>query len=253
MKPSGSSLTTRWTDVIQIIQSGDPTAGRLDRALADFYEQYRSVCLDFFRKHGCSPEKAEDYYHDFLVARVFSRLDERNSFIHRAERTPAKAVAQETIASPSEPRIKLFRSLLFTVLWRFYCDKRREEISIRAGGGVEHVSTEEVGDRLPDEPERKQRERQFDRTFAREVFARAADRSGRSPVLQDHFLGLISQKEGADALDISEGAFRVAYMRFREHLRQNLRQEVSQLAVLTEGEIDDEIRYLLTLLTEPEM
>ncbi len=71
MKPPGS-LTTLWTQIIFVIQTGGEEAA--NRALEQFCQQYRPIIHGFFRQKGCRHEQAEDYTQDFFASRIITRL-----------------------------------------------------------------------------------------------------------------------------------------------------------------------------------
>ena len=58
-----------------------------------------------------------------------------------------------------------------------------------------------------------------------------------------------SQAESAQALGMSEGAFKVAVHRLRRQFRDALRHEVAQ-TVEVDADIDDELRYLCSVLAQ---
>jgi len=93
--------------------------------------------------------------------------------------------------------------------------------------------------------------REFDRAFALEIIQRAAVQSRHSQSLMAHLRGEVSQKAAAESLSISEGAFKLAYHRFRKRLAEHLREEVGKLAGPDENEIQAEILHLMSLFTEP--
>jgi len=53
----------------------------------------------------------------------------------------------------------------------------------------------------------------------------------------------------AEGLGVSEGAFKVAIHRLRKRYRELLRSEIAE-TVANPAEVDDEIRYLLSVLTQ---
>ncbi len=94
--------------------------------------------------------------------------------------------------------------------------------------------------------------RVFDRVFALELIRKAAAQSQHSHYFEVHFRGEMSQQEAAAALEISEGAFKAAYHRFRMRLAEILRAEVSKITGPDENEIRAEILYLMSLFDSPE-
>ena len=90
----------------------------------------------------------------------------------------------------------------------------------------------------------------FDQVFALEILRKAAQRSKHSDYLENHLRGQISQREAAQALGISENAFKAAFSRFRERLACDLWDEVAKLVGPDEMDIRAEIRYLMSLFAE---
>jgi DNA-directed RNA polymerase specialized sigma24 family protein len=234
MKESCQSATTLWTQVIEVIQSGDSQSAEL--ALAQFCEQYRPVILGFFCRRGWEHGQAEDLTHDFLAAKVFRRIEGRNGFLHRARRGESGS----------------FRKFLSVVLWDFHYDSLKKLLAQKAGGRAVHVPVDELefsrmGQQPPDEVCHE-----TDRAIAVKVLEDAAGEATRSAVLLDYLRGKIeSVKEGAARLEVSENAFKVAVHRLLERLKTNLRAEVSKLVGPSDQEVEEELTYLMSLLLRP--
>jgi RNA polymerase sigma factor (sigma-70 family) len=223
-------ITTKWTTVIQVIQQGDGAAA--DQALEQFCQQYQGAIYAFIRRRGYSHERAQDLVQDFLKSRIVEKWGERDSFVHRARRGEGK-----------------FRAFLSHVLIRFLQDKSRAERTITAGGKAEHVSAEllaESGHLLPGTTE-TDGGREFDLEFARTLLELAT----KSLKHADHHLAVLmgnkTQAEVAQELGISDGAFRVSHLRFRQRLGEAIRQEVQNTVGDNEAEVNEEIRYLMSL------
>src|SRR5205823_3242462 len=77
------------------------------------------------RRRGYSHEQAEDLVQEFSETRLLQKWNERESFVHKADRAYGK-----------------FRSFLSQVLIRFLQDKTKSANVIKAGGRIEHVSAE---------------------------------------------------------------------------------------------------------------
>lgn len=221
---------TQWTRVLKVIQEGEGEAAW--GALVAFCEAYRPAVYAFFRRNGYSHEVAEDWTQDFFATRIHARWDDREGFLFRADREKA-------------PR---FRSFLSHVLWDHLKERVRREKTVRAGGKVVWTALEGLD---PGDPEAEMRLRQaaseeLDRQIALEVIRRAAGQTTRSHYLLEHFRGELSQAEAAGRLGISEEAFKQAYFRFRSRFPAQLRREVALLAGPGAGDIDEEIRYLMS-------
>lgn len=235
MKEASQSTATLWTQVIEVIQQGDGQAA--ERALAQFCEQYRPVILGFFCRRGWEHGQAEDLTQDFFAAKILSRIEGRDGFLHRARRGKDGS----------------FRKFLCAVLWDFHYDRLKKLLAQKAGGRAVHVPVDELefsrmGQQPPDEICHE-----TDRAVALKVLDDAAGQASRSAVLLDYLRGKIETvSEGAARLEMSEGAFKVAVHRLLERLKTNLRAEVAKLVGPEANDIDDELSYLMSLLGRPE-
>ena len=130
----------------------------------------------------------------------------------------------------------------------------KSETSKKAGGRNPAVSLEQLhpSEESADSESYKRFGHEFDRVFALEIIQNAATRSKHSKHLEAHLQGDISQQAAAQAMGLSENAFKQAYHRFRGRLAQNLREEVSKLVGPDENEIREEIKYLMSLFSAAE-
>ena len=231
---AGLYPTTQWTQIIGVIQKGDDAAAH--RALAEFCGQYRPAILSFFQQRGCEIHEAEDYTQEFFEARILQPWDKRDGFLHEAERRPSGK----------------FRGFLSTYLWWFIKDKWKERNNQRSGGGSAHVPVDdlEISNEASEQEAFEKFGRQFDRVFALALIQKVAAGSSRSKFLLAHLRGEMTQKEAADKLGISETAFKRAFALFRERFRHDLWEEVSKLVQADHQDIQDEIRYLMSLFAE---
>ena len=71
--------------------------------------------------------------------------------------------------------------------------------------------------------------------------------------MQLHLQGAITQADAAKQLEQSEGAFRIAYMRFRKGLAKHIQLEVSKLVGPDKEAIKSEIQYFMSLLPDGEL
>lgn len=226
---------TQWTQVIAVLQQRDGEQSW--QALGEFCKLYRPAIYNFFRRHGYSHAQAEDYTQDFFAERILRPWGEGEGMLHRAQ--------------PDENR--RFRSFLAHVLWRFLQDKWKHESAMSVGGGVDHVPLNgmERDGELSGLHSYEQFGRDFDRIFAMEIIRKAAQRSRHSHYLEGHLRGEVSQREAAQALGISENAFKVSFSRFRERLARDLWDEVAKLTGPDQKEIRAELEYLMALFAVP--
>ncbi len=230
----GSFPTTQWTQVIEVIQSGDQEAAL--RGLNQFCEHYRPAVRNFFCRRGYSPEESEDYTQSFFANRIVAHWQGEDSFLHAARHSENRR----------------FRSFLCHVLWRFLQDEWKRQRSARAGGGVQHVPLDdlEIAGEANGQDLSVRFGCEFDRVFALEIIRRATDRAPHSRHLLAHLRGEMSQQAAALELGLTENAFKQAYHRFRKRLAQDLWEEVAKLAGPDENEIRSEIEYLMSLFAD---
>jgi len=229
----GRFPTTQWTQLIALIQNKEDAAAA-ERALGEFCGQYRSAIYSFFRRRGCRHEEAEDHTQAFFESRIIERWPARDGFLHAAQRGENRQ----------------FRSFLCHVLWRFLQDEWTRARTKRAGGGAAHVSLDEM---LPSpalaDPNTSFDHfgREFDLAFVEGILRKTAEQSTRSPYLLAHFKGELSQHAAAEALGLTANAFKQDYARFRGRFARELQKQVVKYAGPAPQEIEEEIRYLLSL------
>jgi DNA-directed RNA polymerase specialized sigma24 family protein len=219
--------TTQWTLIIDVIQRGDGKAAW--SALEDFCGSYRPAVYNFFRRRGVNQMDAEEYTQEFFLTRIHQQWDVREGFLFKVQR---------------EQKNK-FRCFLCTVLRRFLIDKWRQRQRRPFEVDDPNPILETLQMAMDENSEHFVRE--FDRTIAYEIFQRAAGNSTHSKYLLAHFRNEISQAEAANALRINENAFKQSFARFRESFPKNLRKEVEKLVGSEKGEVDMEIKHLISI------
>ena len=231
---SGIFPTTLWTQIIAGVRKEDEDAAV--EALQKFCLSYRQAIFNFFRRHRCSPDAAEEYTAKFFETQIHERWGSRKGFLFTVKRQEQKK----------------FRGFLCAVLWNFLRDQWKAEGAAKRGGGLEFSSIEGMdlpdGDVSENVPETFVCE--FDRILALEIIGHAAGDSGRSKYLIGHLRGDITQEEAAVELGMTPNAFKQAYSRFRENLRHNLLKEVRKLVGPDEKEVKEEIKYLMSLFSK---
>jgi len=232
-------VTTHWSVVLA---AGDTPSSRARRALEQLCRTYWYPLYAFARREGLRREEAED-----AVQAFFERFLEQNYL---------KDVARER---------GRFRSFLLAALRHFLADQRDRADAIKRGGQVTFVplSAVEAEDRYLAEPSRGETvERAFDRAWAQAVMRDALRELGQEhastgkadafetlkPFLsrppQEHEYAQVGQRLGLNAHAVA-----VAVARLRERYPELVRQTIAH-TVSTPGEVEDEMRYLLELLTE---
>ena len=198
------SATTRWSLVLAARGSRD--------ALGELCEHYRPVIIAFCRRHG-DPQLAEDHAQAFLLHFLESSLHAR-----------------------ADANRGSFRAFLYTSLRNYWQETIRNQAALKRMAGIE-VGEGALAGIAGTEPGP---EREFDRDWAMNVFARAqaalrdeATRSGKS-ALFDAVRGFLL--EAPDPRDYTRiGAMlvmppntvAVAVKRLRERLRTLVRQELA--------------------------
>jgi RNA polymerase sigma factor (sigma-70 family) len=204
---SGAS-TTRWSLVLAA--RGANAASR--DALGQLCENYRPVILAFFRRHD-EGQQAEDRTQAFLLHFLESGLH-------------ARADADKGS----------FRAFLFTAVRNHWHESLRNEATRKRQRGSE--AGEDALLELPaDEPGP---ERQFDRDWALNVFARAqaslreeAGKAGKGALFEAVRGFLLEAPESSDykrvgeALTMPANTVAVAVKRLRERLRSLVQQELA--------------------------
>lgn len=235
--PAGTSFaTTNWSLVLAAGDEGSPE-GR--EALAALCRTYSYPLFTFARRKGFAVAEAEDLTQGFLLEVL------EKGFLHRADRTQGR-----------------FRSFLLTAFKHFIANRRRDARALKRGGDRKFLPLD-----LADAENRyaasvhheKTAEQLFDHQWALtlldQVFAslRAeqvlAGREGvydRLKVFLAGEEGQATYRESGAALNMSEGAVKMAVHRLRRRFGELLRQEIAR-TVSDPAEIDEELRSLFEL------
>jgi RNA polymerase sigma factor (sigma-70 family) len=209
-------------------------------ALEKLCRIYWRPIFAFLRRQGIAPAEAED-----LTQGFFAQLLERKSF---------DAVRKE------KGRL---RSYLLGALKYFVADEQRRAMAIKRGKGQRLIPLEElrVDERVDIEladPVTAEMiyERRWALTVLERVLSRLKDeyRAAGNAALFDSLKELLpdepgspSQAEIATRLGMTENAIRQAFYRFRQRYQSLLREEIAH-TVATPGDIEDELRHLITVL-----
>ena len=229
--------TTRWSVVIAAGQPGAPDAAA---ALASLCEAYWVPVYAYVRGSGKSNDDARD-----LTQAFFAHLIEKNAV---------------RLADPERGR---FRSFLLASVRHFVANEYHAATAQKRGGGARHIPiaidpTEEGFPYEPADPETP--ELAFERRWALAVLAEAltrlskryadADRRRLFDGLRPYLTGdeSASYAQLAVQLDKTEDAVKVAVHRLRRAYRESLR-EVIEETVERPADVDDELRYLLSVLS----
>jgi RNA polymerase sigma-70 factor (ECF subfamily) len=235
---SGRFATTRWS---MVQAAGAKPSPETERALADLCQRYWFPLYVYVRRRIGNVEEARDLTQEF-----FARLLERK------------------IIARADPQRGRFRSFLLTSLQHFLANEWQKQRTQKRGGAQRRlpldfdskdsqVSVEPAHDWTAE----RLFERQWALTLLDGVLAdlrqeyEAAGRTRWFEQLKPFLAGDTKTAPYADAaaaLQVSEGAVRVAAHRLRKRYRELLRREVAQ-TVADDADVEDEIRALFAAVT----
>lgn len=230
--------TTHWTVVLAAQEREGAAASE---ALAELCSAYWYPLYAFVRRQGSSPHEAEDLTQEF-----FRRFLERR--------------ALETV----RPDAGKFRSFLLACLKNFLANERIRAQTQRRGGGKQilPLDTDAAETRYALEPaDQRTPEAVFERRWAFTVLERTMAQlrrehsSDEKRALFDALQGFLpggqeglSRAELAAKRGVSVGAIDVAVHRLRQRFGALLREQVAR-TVSSEAEVEEEIRYLISVLS----
>jgi RNA polymerase sigma factor (sigma-70 family) len=241
--PAGRFRTTRWSVVLLSAQS---QASGSQEALAELCRIYWYPIYAFVRRHGSSPEDAQDLTQGF--------------FLHLLDH---KALGQ---VSPLKVK---FRSFLVASLQNYLLDKADSAHCLKRGGNLEFVplDTRLTEDRYRQAPlDYLTAEKIFDARWAMTLLDEAMGRlreecaaQGKTSTFETlkPFLDPInsnaadSYQQVANALQVSVGSVKTLIHRLRKQYASLLREEVAR-TVGDPGEVDEEIHSLCEALIAAE-
>ena len=228
--------TTRWSVVLEA-QGPTPAA---QAALEKLCATYWRPIYGFIRRQGVGPEEAKD-----LTQGFFALLLQRRDF---------DAVRKE------KGRL---RSYLLTSLKHFLTNERQRAMTIKRGEGQRFVPLDQVcnDERAGFEPaDTSTADQIYERRWAlalmNQVLVRLGEeyRTARNMVLFERLKALLtdepdcaSQAQIANELGMTENAVNQAFHRLRERYRHLLREEIAH-TVMAPGDIEDELRHLVSVL-----
>jgi RNA polymerase sigma-70 factor (ECF subfamily) len=236
-------VTTRWSLIRQRHPSGAPS--KVDPGLAQLCQIYWRPIFTFIYRQGYSEADAQDLTQDFFLTVV------EGNFLQ--------------VADPERGR---FRSLLLKSLTRFLIDASARQRRHKRGGRVQFVSWETWMVEAPAQlslpkttMESAAPEALFDAGWAAAIAGEALRRlrlecesKGRRrvyAVLHPHLTSERSEtsyEQLSRALRLPEPSVKRLLHHFRTRYRALLREEIAK-TVESEANVDDEIRYLCTILS----
>jgi RNA polymerase sigma factor (sigma-70 family) len=241
-RPAGAQFTTtHWSVVVAAGQSQLPQAADAQEKLCGVYWY---PLYAYVRRQGNSPEDAED-----LTQQFFSRLLEKD-YLARADQERGK-----------------FRTFLVRSLNNFLINEWKRAGRLKRGGNLTFLSldAEEAEGRYAGEPRDQSTaadayERLWAVALVEQVFSslRSEYASADKAAVFERLKGFIwgdaesrSYGEIGGPLNLSEGAVKVAVHRLRKRFREVVRAEVAHTVARPE-EIDEELRYLISVLGQKE-
>jgi RNA polymerase sigma factor (sigma-70 family) len=228
--------TTHWSVVLEA-QGESPAA---QKALEILCRTYWRPLYGFVRRQGLGREEAQD-----LVQEFFARLLE-----HRNLETVRREKGR-------------LRSYLLVSVKRLLASERHRAGGVKRYETGSHVALEELpeseltdfelGEALsPDRLyERRWALALLDQVLTRlETDYQAAGNAMLFDRLKEFLVGeggRPTQAEIASELGMTENAVKQAFHRFRQHYRELLREEIAQ-TVIAPGDVEDELRHLVSVL-----
>lgn len=239
----GSSLdrpvaftTTHWSVVLEA-QGPTPAA---QAALGKLCSNYWRPIYGFIRRRGVGPEEAQDLTQGFFALLL--------------ERRDLDAVRKE------KGRL---RSYLLTSVKHFLTNERNRAMAIKRGHGQQLIPLEDLRERerlgferVETLPADQIYERRWALSVLDQVLTRLGDEyraSGNIQLFDRLQKSLTDDPDRPSPADIAnefgmtESAVRQASYRLRQRYRQLLREEIAHTVMLP-GDIEDELRHLVTVL-----
>jgi RNA polymerase sigma factor (sigma-70 family) len=230
-------VTTHWSIVLEAKGNDSTRAGD---ALEKLCRIYWRPLYAFIRRNGYNATDAQDLTQEF-----FARLLSKDYLRHLRDQRGK------------------FRSFLLTFVKHFLSDERDKASAQKRGGGQAMLSLDDtLGEDLylAEAANRLSPEQLFERSWAQTVLSQALRRlseeyhAGGKGVLYDKLKdvqpgehGPVSYAQLGAELGMTEVAIKSAVHRLRKRHREILREEIAHTVTRPE-DIDDEIRYLITLL-----
>lgn len=236
-------VTTRWSLIRQRRSSGAPS--KVDPGLAQLCQIYWRPIFTFIYRQGYSEADAQDLTQDFFLT-----------------------IMEGNLLQVADPRRGRFRSLLLKSLTNFLIDASARQRRQKRGGGVQFVSWETWMAEAPAQlvlpkatMDLSAPEALFDAGWAAAIAGEALRRlrlecesKGRRRVYEILHPHLTSERSEmcyeqlSRALGVPEPSVKRLLHHFRTRYRALLREEIGK-TVESEANVDDEIRYLCTILS----
>ena len=228
--------TTHWSMVLEA-QGESPAA---QEALEKLCRTYWRPIYSFVRREGAAAEDAEDLAQGFFALLL--------------ERKDLNTVRKE------KGRL---RSYLLTSVKNFLADEARRALAVKRGKGQRLIPLDDIREGELIDVERSDRltadqiyERRWAFTVLEQVMSRLRDeyRSAGNLRFFDQMKKMLldepdrpSQAQIATEFDMTENAVKQAFYRFRQRYQSLLREEIAHTVAMP-GDIEDELRHLITVV-----
>jgi RNA polymerase sigma-70 factor (ECF subfamily) len=236
---TGYFPSTHWSVVLAANGEGTPAT---TAALETLFRAYQKPLYSFIRRQGSTHHDAED-----LLQAFFARL-----------------MAKDVLRAASQQRGR-FRSFLLASLKNFLANERDREMALKRGGGESHLPLDSSvpGSAAVAEPAAQDPspERLFDREWAHTIFAAALRRLEQefaNDGKQTQFTAIApflsrppapgEYEQVAARTGIRPGLMATVVSRLRQRFRDLVRMEIAS-TVVSPAEVDEELRYLVDLMT----
>lgn len=233
--------TTHWSVVLA---AADRTSPAAPKALATLCSTYWYPLYAFVRRHGHSPNEAEDLTQAFF----------------------ARVLDKDYLGNVVGPEIGKFRTFLLVCLKRFLANEWDRARALKRGGGRAHlpIGPADLGEaegRYALEPAHElTAEKLYDRRWGLTVLHGALARieselrqAGKGKLFDALRQYLVAETnaptyvEVGKPLGMTEGAMKVAVHRLRERYREVLREEIAS-TLQDPSKVEEEVRDLFTAL-----
>ena len=231
--------TTHWSVVLSAVDQSSPGSGA---ALARLCQSYWYPLYAYVRRRGYSPEDAQD-----LTQSYFAGLLEKK-YLDRADRQRGR-----------------FRTFLLSSLENFLNNEWDRASAQKRGGGQRNISWDEQdaeGRYLNEPVDELTPERVFEKRWATTLLELVLKKmreefivSGKAELFEAIKPHLWSEGPAASysqlavQLNMTVVAVKVTVHRLRHRYRDLLRAEIAH-TVATPGEVDDEIRHLIKVMSD---
>jgi len=238
--PAGAAqfADTRWSVVVSAADKKNPTQAL--QSLEKLCQAYWHPLYFYARRQGESPHDAQDLTQEFFVRFL------REDFLDSVDRSKGR-----------------FRSFLLAAFTHFLSNERDKRRAQKRGGGhvIIPIHLESAETQYGFQPADKMTaEKLFERQWALTLLERTTTRLGeeyeragkaalfdRLKITLTEPKGAIAYAELGQALNISEGAIKVAVHRLRVRYREILRAEAVE-TLANPADVEDEVRHIFRAL-----